>query len=138
MNHTVSIVLDTNVFVASVFRPESRAGQIVRAVREGRIRMVWNSATRRETRRILERIPPLSWRAVEDLFRPEDEFVGVVNPERFDSIPDPEDRKFAALARAAGAILISGDRHLLANPQRLDILVLTPAEFQQGRFGLGT
>ena len=129
MNREVSIVLDTNVFVAAGFRPENGAGQIVSAVRDRRIRMVWSRATRRETRRILEQIPPLSWNAVEDLFHPENEFAYIVHPERFDSIPDPEDRKFAALALAAGAILISGDDHLLANPHRLDILVLTPGEF---------
>jgi predicted nucleic acid-binding protein len=124
-----AVVLDTNVFVAAGFKPTSHAGRLVAAVRGDRLRMVWNEATRRETRRILEQIPPLCWADVEKLFRPEDEVRGPVHPERFSSVPDPEDRKFAALAHAAGAILVSTDSDLLANPQRLDLLVLTPAEF---------
>ena len=124
-----AVVLDTNVFVAAGFRSTSNAGRLVAAVRERRLRMVWNRATRRETRRILEQIPPLAWSDVEELFRPEAEHRGPVHPERFLSVPDPEDRKFAALAHATGAILVSTDSDLLANPQRLDILVLTPTEF---------
>jgi predicted nucleic acid-binding protein len=124
-----AIVVDTNVFVAAGFRPGSKAGRLLSSVRHDRFRMIWNRATRRETRRILERIPPLAWADVEEFFRPEAEFRGETYPERFDSIPDPDDLKFAALARAAGAILITTDSDLLANPHRLDVLVLTPAEF---------
>jgi len=124
-----AVVLDTNVFVAAGFKPASRAARLVAAVRRDRLRMVWSEATRRETRRILVQIPPLRWADVEELFRPEEEYRGPVHPERFSAVPDPEDRKFAALAHAAGAILVSTDSDLLANPQRLDVLVLTPTEF---------
>jgi len=133
MDHDCPIVaLDTNVFVAAGFRRESAAGRVVDGVRSGRLRMVWNEATRQETRAILERIPPLSWPSFEKLFDPASEYTGPVDPERFGSVPDPEDRKFAALAHATGAILISADDDLLANPHRLDVLVLSPGEFLSG------
>jgi hypothetical protein len=40
---------------------------------------------------------------IEELFRPADRFTGVTHPEAFASIPDADDRKFVALAKAAGA-----------------------------------
>jgi hypothetical protein len=50
---------------------------------------------------ILRRIPPLNWESVADLFQPEMEFTDSVDPEHFALVPDPEDRKFAALSAAA-------------------------------------
>jgi predicted nucleic acid-binding protein len=91
--------------------------------------MVWNDATRREIERILHRIPPLRAQPVAQLFRPEDRVTVPTHPERFAEIPDPDDRKFAALADAAGAILISNDEHLLGYRDRLNLTVLTPSEF---------
>jgi hypothetical protein len=57
----------------------------------------------------------------------EDRFTGPTHPERFAFIPDPDDRKFAALADAAGAVLISNDEHLLAHRDRMAVPVLTPS-----------
>jgi predicted nucleic acid-binding protein len=56
---------------------------------------------------------------------------GPTHPERFAEIPDPDDRKFAALAQAAGPVLISNDRHLLNHRDRMELTVLTPSEFWQ-------
>jgi predicted nucleic acid-binding protein len=123
------VVLDTNVFVAAGFNSRSASARIVDAVKQGRLRMVWNDRTRREIERIVQRIPPLSHRTVADLFRPADQVVAATHPEQFGEIPDPDDRKFAALALAAGAVLISNDKHLLASRDQLDVQVLTPSEF---------
>jgi hypothetical protein len=68
---------------------------------------------------------------VSDLFRPEDRHTAVTHPERFAFIPDPDDRKFAALAHAAGATLISNDGHLLRHGGHMDLTVLT----HSGSFG---
>lgn len=125
-----AVVLDTNVFVAAGFNPRSRAARVIEAVREGSLRLVWDEATFRETRRILEKIPPLSWSDFRGLFRDADRYTGPVASSSFGFIPDPEDRKFAALAAAAGATLVSQDEHLLGirnneNAPR----ILTPGEF---------
>lgn len=77
----------------------------------------------------MAQIPPLRTRAVADLFRPADRFAGATHPERFAAIEDPEDRKFAALAEAAGATLVSNDAHLLRHRGRLRVSVLTPGEY---------
>jgi putative PIN family toxin of toxin-antitoxin system len=124
-----AVVLDTNVFVAAGFNPRSASAKIVDAVKQGQLRMVWNDATRREIEQILQHIPPLRAHAVAELFRPADRFTAVTHPERFADIPDPDDRKFAALAHAAGAILISNDKHLLRYRGRMDLTVLTPSAF---------
>jgi predicted nucleic acid-binding protein len=128
-----AVVLDTNVLVAAGFNPRSASASIVDAVKQARLRMVWNEATRREIERIVQQIPPLRLQPVADLFRPENQILAATHPEDFAEIPDPEDRKFAALARAAGATLISNDKHLLASRDHLNLPVLTPGEFWQAR-----
>jgi predicted nucleic acid-binding protein len=124
-----AVVLDTNVLVAAGFNPRSASAGIVSAVREGELRMVWNDATRHEIERIVHRIPPLRAQPLAELFRPEDLFTAPTHPERFAEIPDPDDRKFAALAEAAGAVLISNDEHLLGSRDRMRPAVLTTGEF---------
>ena len=123
------VVLDTNVFVAARFNPRSASAQILEAVRDGRLSMIWDDATRREIEHILGRIPPLRARGISDVFRPEDRFTEPTHPERFSMVADPDDRKFAALAAAAGATLISNDEHLLGWRDRLEIPIVSPGEF---------
>jgi predicted nucleic acid-binding protein len=124
-----AVILDTNVFVAAGFNPRSASAKIVEAVKRGELRMVWNDATRREIEHIVQRIPPLRAHSVSDLFRPRDRYTAATHPERFAFIPDPDDRKFAALADATGATLISNDDHLLGYRDRMDLTVLTPSAF---------
>jgi uncharacterized protein len=126
-----TVVLDTNVFVAAGFNPQSSSARIMDAVMQGQIRMVWNDATRREIERIMRQIPPLRTTAAADRFRPADRFTGATHPERFGDIPDPDDRKFAALAQATGAVLISNDDHLLRHHDPREVTVLTPGDFWQ-------
>jgi uncharacterized protein len=123
------VVLDTNVFVAAGFNPQSASARIVAAVKRGQIRMVWNDATRREIERIMHRIPPLRAHAMAEYFRPADRVTATIHPEWFAAIPDPDDRKFAALAYAAGAILISNDAHLLHYQGSLEVTVYPPGVF---------
>jgi predicted nucleic acid-binding protein len=127
------VILDTNVFVAAGFNPRSASGRIVDAVKKGQLRMVWNDPTRREIEHIMQKIPPLRAHSVSDLFRPRDRYVAATHPERLAFIPDPDDRKFAALAAATGATLISNDDHLLRYRDQMDVTVLTPGAFWKRR-----
>jgi predicted nucleic acid-binding protein len=122
------VVLDTNVFVAAGFNPRSASARIIEAVRRGAVPIVWSDATRAETERIMRRIPPLSADAFLDLFRSEDRFDGPADPDAFGHVPDAEDRKFAALAVAAGATVVSNDGHLLGAAGG-ELSVLSPGEF---------
>jgi predicted nucleic acid-binding protein len=99
------------------------------AVRDGRLRMVWDRATHEEIEHVLRRIPPLSWGAVAELFREEDRFDGATHPDKFDYVLDPADRKFAALADAAGAPLVTSDRGLLNARGQAPFTILKPSEF---------
>jgi predicted nucleic acid-binding protein len=126
---TPRVVLDTNVFVAAAFNPRSHAARILDAVREGGLRLIWNEATQRETRRILGRIPPISWEPFADLFREENRRRGAINAGWFGHVSDPDDRKFGALAYATGATLITQDGDLLERRSNVDVPILTPTEF---------
>jgi predicted nucleic acid-binding protein len=123
------VILDTNVFVAAGFRPRSAAALLVRAIREGRHRLVWSEPTRRETEAVLRRIPRLRWTGVEDLFRAGRKYEGALDPQAFSFVPDPDDRKFAALGAATGCPVISGDAHLLAHTHAIGAGVMTPRAF---------
>ena len=129
------VVLDTNVFVAAGFRPTSASAKIVDAVRRADLRMIWTDATRGEIEHVIGRIPALRGQSVAELFRPEDRYAAATDPEAFAAVPDPDDRKFAALANAAGATLISSDQHLLGHRGPLALTVLTPADFWRRRDG---
>ena len=123
------VVLDTNVFVAAGFNPGSASARVLEGVRSGRFRLIWNQPTRRETEMILRRIPHVDWQKVADLFRPEEEFTGPVDPAAFAAIADPNDRKFAALSAAANAPLVTSDKLVLAQQGRIGIEIVTPREF---------
>lgn len=125
------VVIDTNVFVGAAFNPASASARLLSAVRDGSVTLVWDAPTRDETRAVLGRIPRLSWDAVADLFRDDGRFEGETRPEDFSQIADPADRKFAALATAAGCTLVSSDRHLLDHQDSLP--VVTPGELMSGR-----
>jgi predicted nucleic acid-binding protein len=125
----LTVILDTNVFVGAGFNPRSHSARLVDAVRRGELRMLWNDATRQETERILRQIPRLSWEQFAPLFRAEDRFEGETHPDQFDYVPDPADRKFAALADATGAPLVTSDHDLLQGRERARTPILTPSEF---------
>jgi predicted nucleic acid-binding protein len=124
-------ILDTNVFVAAGFNPKSDSAWILRQLEQGHLRMVWNEATRREIERIMRQIPRLSWERIAHLFREEDCCREETHPEQFASIPDPDDRKFAALSKITGATLVTGDRHLLQARETLDTHITSPGQFRQ-------
>ncbi len=120
------VVIDTNVFVAAGFNAKSASARILAAIRERRFQLVWYEPTRRETEFVLRRIPPLHWDKFANLFRPEGEFTGHVDPHAFAFIEDLNDRKFAALGAAAKVPLVSNDHHLLAHRNLIGFDVLTP------------
>lgn len=122
------VVLDTNVFVAAGFRPSSASGRILEAVRAGRIRMVWTDATRRETEAVVSRIPPLEPGRLLDVFADADRREEG-DESRYGHVPDPADRKFAALAGGTDAILVTSDAPLLGAAAGGGFEAVTPSVF---------
>jgi predicted nucleic acid-binding protein len=119
------VVIDTDVFVAAKFNARSISARILAAVREGDFQLVWNKPTRGAAGTILRRIPGLDWARVADLFEPEDEFTGPVDPNASVMVADRDDRKFAALSAAAKTPLVTNDNHVLVEQRVVDILCWT-------------
>lgn len=127
--NTPVVVLDTNVFVAAGFNPRSESARILAAVRDGRLRMAWSEATRRETERIVGQIPPIRSMSLDGFLREADRVAVRADASAYADIRDAEDRKLAALADAAGAVLVTADDHLLAGRDAAPYRVVTPGEF---------
>jgi predicted nucleic acid-binding protein len=123
------VILDTNILVAAAFNPHSHSAQIIDAIRAGDFDLVWHHKTLAECQRIIRKIPPIHWHHFEDLFKPENEYTGTLAVENFTQITDPDDRKFAALAAATDAILVSNDQHFHTVNQLLNIRLMSPREF---------
>jgi predicted nucleic acid-binding protein len=132
----LAVILDTNILVASGFKPKSDSARIVEQVRCGLLQMLWTEQTRDEAEIIISKIPPLSWEKVSKLFRLENYYGGALFPERFPQIPDKADIKFAALSDATGAPLITMDKAFLSVRDTLAVPMLMPYEFfSERRFG---
>jgi predicted nucleic acid-binding protein len=125
----MNLVIDTNVFVAASFNPHSSSATIVQALNQGHHTLVCNQPVFHETRHILSKIPPVNWPDFEPLFTQTGQYQGQTRPEQFAFISDPADRKFAALAAASRAILITNDQHLLAHRQNPALTITTPSNF---------
>jgi len=64
-----------------------------------------------------------------NVFRSEYRFAGATNPQEFSFVPDPADRKFAALAEAVQAPLVTSDAGLLKAGGQMAVPVFKPSEF---------
>jgi uncharacterized protein len=122
------VVLDTNIFVAAAFNPRSSSKHLVESIRAGIVGFVWDEATRSETLEVLDQIPRLRRDAFDDLFTLPRRCKERTHPEDFPEIADPDDRKFAALAAASGAVLVTNDDHLLSAKELIPVEVLSPRD----------
>ncbi|MFP4106861.1 MAG: putative toxin-antitoxin system toxin component, PIN family [Phycisphaerae bacterium] len=125
----MKVILDTNIFVAAGFNPDSSAARAVQAVRDGRLTLVWNETTMRETRRVVGKIPPLDWNEFAELYTPDNRFNGETEPQNFPAVEGRLDREFAALSKATGALLVFNDDHLLGVRDQLPITVMSSGQF---------
>src|SRR2546428_2496118 len=100
-----AVVLDTNVFVAAGFNRRSASAKIVDAVRQGRLRVGWNDATRREIERIMKQIPPLRAQAGARAFCSPGRLTTLAPPAPVSHVPPPPDSHFSPPAPPARAIL---------------------------------
>ena len=126
-------ILDPNVLISTVLSCRGTPAQVLRAWLEGRFELVASPLLIAELERALtypklrELIPEASAsRLVEWIGR---EAVIVPDPKRAPAArsEDPGDNYLVALAEQTRAVLISGDRHLLALAG--DLPVLTPRQF---------
>lgn len=126
------------MIVAAGFSRNSDAAAIVEAVRDNRFTLIWDAPTERETRRIVEQIPPLDWAEFTGLYREENRYAGQVPTDRFEAVDGPLDRHFAALAAASGSVLITNDSDLLDVRSQFDVTIDTPSEFARKHLSDGS
>lgn len=122
------VIFDTNVFVGAGFNPRCASAALLRAAEAGALLAIWHETTRAETQRILDKIPRLSFEGFSGLFLPQSEYSGALDLDAVSVVPDPEDRKFAALAVQSGAALVSSDEDLLGVREALAAEIWTPGE----------
>ena len=125
------VVLDTNVLMSGLFWA-GPCYDILTAWRDGRFRLLLTTAILDEYIRVAARLsrefPGVDAAGFIGLLVCEAGFCDAVAlPERVCS--DPDDDKFIECALAAGGMVISGDKHLLAVSGYRGVGVLTPRAF---------
>lgn len=126
-----ALVLDTNVLVCAALKPESDVARIVELVllRQAPIHVCPSIVL--EYREVLNR-PKFRPKGFPPLWLPRLLQVAFHEPEPapwpFDG-PDPDDLIFLSLARAAGAVLVSGNLSHFPENNRDRVLVVSPAAY---------
>lgn len=124
------VILDSNIFIAAAFNKKSSSSKIVEIIKRGHLILVWDEKTKAETKKLITQIPVIEWGQFAQLFT-EDTFhdTKVDKSEFKSSISDPDDRKFAALAKSSSAPIVSNDSDLLDTQKHTGIKVYKPRDF---------
>jgi putative PIN family toxin of toxin-antitoxin system len=125
------IALDANVLVSGLLKGHSAAGTIVRLVAAGLVHVVYDARILSEYREVLAR-PKFGFeqsliKAI--LAQIEEEGILVTATPLPQRLPDPDDEPFLEAARAAGAILVTGNKKHFPPATCREVTVTSPAEF---------
>ncbi|WP_288093875.1 putative toxin-antitoxin system toxin component, PIN family [Thiomonas sp.] len=144
MNHTLRVVLDTNVLLSGIAYPGSVPGKILAAWRHGSVEVLLSAFILDELRRVLPRLANrhgLSHAEMEDLVDILSIQAELVEPlsETDSDLRDADDLPvlgtlLTAIQEQGAHYLITGDKELLALAERYPIL--TPAAFWAAHGGL--
>lgn len=114
-DHAITIILDTNVFVAAYWAPSSASARLIRACIDGFARALYTDEIKSEVMHILGLIKVSS-----DYMEWVEEFWSIaenVEPVVVDSVrtKDPDDQKFLEAAVGGDAdFIVTNDDHLLS------------------------
>lgn len=132
------VVLDTNVFVSGLLRPQSKPGQILRLWQADRLHLLYSPALLDELTSVLAR-PRLEkyGLSADDAFILVDyltQFGRLVIPTHSVSVcRDPKDNHILEIAVTGGTdAVVSGDADLLVLHPFQGIPILSPADFLAG------
>jgi uncharacterized protein len=129
----VRAILDPNVIISALLSRDGTPAHVLRAWLEGRFELIVSALLLEELRRALayprlaERITAEETAELLDWLRREALIVEDPDAPPGSRSEDPGDDYLVALAETERAVLVSGDRHLLALTSELP--VLTPREF---------
>lgn len=127
-------VLDTNIVVSALLRPDGPPGSVMAAVRRGDLVPVFNEAVLAEYRAVLHR-PRLRLEAAKvdaalDTMRVLGTLLRGSEPAAPAGLPDPADWPFIVCALASGCPVITGNaKHF---PATLGVRVMTAREWVDG------
>ena len=126
-DNRVTVLLDTNVFVAAYWAPGSASARVIGACIKGSLRAIYTSQVEREVLRVLKqiKIPEAYMKWLEPFWSNAVEVEAV----SVDDVPidDPEDRKFLEAAAGGEAdFIVTNDDHLLSVGYLGRTEVLTP------------
>ena len=128
------VVLDTNVLVSSLLKPESKARQIYKLVLRGKIKLYTSKPLLSELERVLEYPKFKIERFQRQVFLKNLTRIAIlVHPTQKINLikEDPPDNRFLECAVAAGVdYLVSGDnKHLLPLKDFQGVKIVTPSVF---------
>jgi len=132
-------VLDTNVFVSGLLRPQSKPGQILRAWQAGRLQLLYSPVLLDEMVTVLARPRLAKYGLLADdavaLIDYMTAFGLLVIPTQSLAVcRDPKDNHILEIALAGRAdAIVSGDADLLVLHPFEGIPVLSPGDFLAGR-----
>jgi putative PIN family toxin of toxin-antitoxin system len=125
------VVLDTNVVVSGILKPNGPAGTILRLAVQGAIRLAHDARILSEYREVLTRpafgFPKDQVSALIDHF--EKEGLGAIGLPLPFRLPDPYDEPFLEIAMAgrADALVTGNKRHFAGKKHKMKLM--SPAEF---------
>jgi uncharacterized protein len=126
-------ILDVNVVISAVLSPRGAPAKILRAWLDGEFEFVASAKLVSELERALAypklqaRVDAKGAQALIDLIRHEAQMTPDPEGEPSVTSPDPGDDYLIALGASAGAVIVSGDHHLLGLAGRIP--VRSPADF---------
>lgn len=128
-------VLDTNILVSALMRPEGPPGQVMAAVRRGDLRPVFSAAILTEYGTVLRRTKLRLDRAKVETALDALQTIGSLLhgelPPAAAGLPDPDDWPFIACALAAGCPVITGNARDF--PPALGVRIMTAREWVDGK-----
>jgi predicted nucleic acid-binding protein len=129
-----ALILDTNVLVSAALKPESDLARIVERVLLRQVPIYVCPSIMLEYREVLNR-PKFRPKGFPPIWLPRLLQVAFHEPEPprwpMDG-PDKDDLVFLALAKASGAVLVSGNLAHFPETLRNGVLVLSPSEYLAG------
>lgn len=127
------VVVDTNLFIAAFYNPNSASAQIINMIARRDLIFVWSEAIQTEILMMLEKAqvkPKFINKIKNKVLRPEHMVEPAIKVKEVRE--DPDDNKFLEAALAGDAdYIISNDQHLLRLGKFHDIPILMPTNFWQ-------
>ncbi|MBU0649356.1 putative toxin-antitoxin system toxin component, PIN family [Patescibacteria group bacterium] len=125
------VAVDTNLFIATYYNPNSASAQIINMIARGELIFVWTEAIKKEIDRILSNIKAKQKyfnKVNAKILRPGHLVLPQVQIEEV--CEDSADNKFLEAALAGEVdYIISSDKHLLDLKSFKNIPILTPNDF---------